>query len=282
MSAESTTPLLDRASVDSRNGSLHSPDPQNASSHTRSDDRSEWPRDLGWSSESTPLLQHQDDDGQQYGTATQNRSSSPSLHESSSHLGLFERKDRRPPWAIIITIALLTVAVLLILALGFSAPAVVKEYAQQAAVFTPQRIALDSATPTGIRARIQGDVVLDGSRVRQKSVRDIGRLATWIAREIETGETEVHVYLPEYGNVLLGTVSIPPVKLKIQDGHTNHIDILTDLESGDVTGLRRLANDWMAGRLGQLRIKGSANVNIKSGWLNLGNQVISAVLAFDG
>jgi hypothetical protein len=227
-------------------------------------------------------LQHQDDDGQQYGTESRDRSSSPSLHDSSSHLNPFEPKGHRPRWAIIISLAFLTIAVLLILALGFSAPAIVKEYAQEAAVFTPQRIAFDSATPSGIRARIEGDVTLDGSRVRQKSVRDIGRLATWIAREIETGETEVQVYLPEYGNVLLGTASIPPVKLNVQDGHANHINILTDLESGDVAALRQLANDWMAGQLGQLRIKGSASVNIKSGLLNLGNQVISTVLALDG
>lgn len=130
--------------------------------------------------------------------------------------------------------------------------------------------------------RVQGNVTLDGHRVSQKPVRDIGRFATWIAKEVEIGESQVDVYLPEYDNALLGTASLPTVKINIREGHVNYIDILAELQSGDVAGIRQVADDWMSGRLGELRVKSIANVAIKSGILNIGQQAISADIQIDG
>jgi hypothetical protein len=158
----------------------------------------------------------------------------------------------------------------------------VKEYAQQAVFFSPQKLSIDSATSSGISLRVQGNVTLDGHRVSQKPVRDIGRLATWFAREVEIGESKVDVYLPEYDNVLLGTASLPAVKLNIREGHVNYVDILAELQSGDVAGIRQVADDWMSGRLGELRVKSIANVAIKSGILDIGQQAISADMKIDG
>lgn len=272
MADESTTPLLDRASSQLRHVSPHPASPPGSSHSARSNVQRKRSRSFELSSEWTPLLQRRDEDLSRYGTETQDRSLSPTPHDPA--------KGRRP-WPTFVALASLTVAVLLILVFGFVAPSTVKEYAEKAAVFQPQKISIDSATLSGVRARVQGEFFLDGSRVQSKPVRDLGRFATWIAREIETGGTEMQVYLPEYGNVLLGTASLPPVKLNIRDGHVNQVDVLTDLQLGDVRRIRQVANDWLEGRLGQLRIKGTATVGLKSGLLDLGTQVISETLTFD-
>jgi hypothetical protein len=172
--------------------------------------------------------------------------------------------------------------VIAILCLGFAAPAIVEEYAQQAVVFDAKDLSIDSFTADGVRARVQGTFTLDASRVRRKAVADIGRMGTWIAREIETRESQVKVYLPEYGNVLLGIATVPALKVNIRNNHVNTIDFLTDLEAGDVDGIRRIANDWLDGQLGSLRVQGVATVPLKSGILSLGTQRISQSMLFEG
>jgi hypothetical protein len=164
----------------------------------------------------------------------------------------------------------------------FAAPAAVKQYAQEAVVFKPQRIALDSAISEGVSVRVQGEFSLDGSRVKHPFIRGTGRIATWIAKEVETGKTQVDVYLPEYDNALLGRAFLPAVKVNIREGHSNFIDIVANLQSGDVAGIRQVADDWMNGRLAQLRVQGTADVNLRSGILKFGSQAITADLALTG
>jgi hypothetical protein len=179
-------------------------------------------------------------------------------------------------------LVVLSLSTIAILVLGFAAPSMVKQYAQGAAVFEPTSLSIASFTPSGVRARIEGSFVLDATRVESQPVRLLGRLGTWLAREIESGESDVQVYLPEYGDVLVGTASVPPIKVNIRDGHLNHIDFLTDLRPGDVDGIRGIANDWLEGRLGMLKVKVLAMVPLKSGILNLGSQSISESLVFQG
>lgn len=169
-----------------------------------------------------------------------------------------------------------------ILCLGFAAPTIVEEYAQQAVVFESTNLSIDSFTATGVRARVQGTFTLDASRVQKKSVANIGRAGTWIAKEVETRESDVKVYLPEYGNILLGVATIPPLKVNIRDQHVNSIDFLTDLEPGDVNSIRQIANDWLDGRLASLRVQGVAIVSLKSGIFSLGTQKISQSMLFEG
>ena len=72
-----------------------------------------------------------------------------------------------------------------------------------------------------------------------------------------------------------------PSRLKVE-GHTNVIDFLSDLEPGDIDGIRQIANDWLEGRLGQLRVQGKADFGLKSGIFHLGRQSISESLFFEG
>ncbi|KAI9828569.1 MAG: hypothetical protein M1819_006561 [Sarea resinae] len=203
-----------------------------------------------------------------------------SLRSIQGRPGNKATKGRR--WPSLVAFIILTLVVVLIMGVGFFAPAIVREYATEAMVFEPTNLSIDSFTTTGVRARVQGTFALDGSKVKKKPVRDIGRAGTYIAKEIESGESTVEVYLPEYGNLLLGTATIPRMVMNIRDGHTNVIDFLTDVEPGDISGMRQIANDWLEGRLGQLRVLGKADVGLKSGIFHLGSQGISESLVFEG
>lgn len=232
------------------------------------------------SSESTPLL-HRREDELAYGTE-QGSSRSYSFASQNPPENGATKKRSRVPWPTVISLSVLTLSVLAILVLAFAAPAAVKEYAQQASVFKPTAVSIDSTTPEGVRARIQGDFVMDSGRVKNKSVRGIGRLATWIAREVETGPSNVEVYLPEYGNVLVGNATLPSIKVNIRNGHHTSVDFLTDLEAGDIRGIHAIAIDWIEGRLGRLSVKSKATVHLKSGLFALGTQVLTENIIIEG
>ena len=177
---------------------------------------------------------------------------------------------------------MLCILIIAILAFGFAMPAIVEEYADQAAVFEPTDLSIQSITSTGVKARVQGDFVLDASRVRRKSVRDLGRFGTWIAAAIEATPSNVHVYLPERDNILLGTAEIPPAVVSIRNGKVTHLDFVAEIEPGDFDGIRQIAKDWIDGRLSQLRVTGKGDIALKSGIFRLGTQTISKDVMFKG
>ena len=223
-------------------------------------------------SEQTPLLQ---DDEQSYRNT--NGAASPAVQSLQSVSD--QKKHHRAPT--IIALSFLSLAVLVILCIGFAAPAVVQEYAKEALVVQPEKLSIDSFTANGVRARIQATFYLDASRVRRKAVRDLGRFTTFIAREVESGPSHVRVTLPEYGGVLLGTAQVPPVKVNVRNGHSNRVDILTDLKPGDIDGIRAIAKDWLDGRLGSFSVKAIADLSLKSGIFPLGQQSIMQEMRFD-
>lgn len=246
--------------------------------------RSNQSRKSHLSSESTPLLSREEDDRPSYVDDQANGAalSPAALSLRSLQDGTSIKGNGRARWPTIVSLSILSLVAMAILGLGFAAPAVVEEYAKEAMVFEPTDLSIDSFTATGVKARIQGTFTLDASRVHKKPVRDLGRAGTWIAREVESGASKVQVYLPEYGNVLLGIANVPPIKVNIRNGHINYIDFLSDLEPGDIDGIRQIANDWLEGRLGQLRVKGVARLGLKSGLFSLGTQSISESLVFEG
>ncbi|CAK3867202.1 Ribonucleoside-diphosphate reductase large chain [Lecanosticta acicola] len=230
------------------------------------------------STEDTPLL------GGTEEVVERNDRSRP--QRQTSALSVFRRlrgsaaKSGRRRWPSLLALLLLCVLAVLIIVFAFIAPSAVEQYAQQAITFEPTSLSIDSFLDSGVRARIQGDFTMDASRVEKKSVRDMGRFCTYIAQWAETGPSELEVILPEYGNVLLGTAKVPGIKLYIRNGHTTRVDFLANLEPGDIDGIRRIANDWIDGRLGQLRVLGKAQVPLKSGLISLGRQSIQQEMAF--
>lgn len=236
------------------------------------------------SDESTPLLSR-DIDHPSHGDADryEERSSRAASSLKSLQNGFLGRKGKRlTRWTTVFAVTLLLLIVVVILGLGFAAPAVVEEYAKEAIVFEPTNLSIDSFTSTGVRARIQGDFTLDASRVHRKSVRDLGRAGTWIAKAVESKPSKVEVVLPEYGNVLMGTANVPPIVVDIRNGHTNHLDFLTDLNAGDVDGIRQIAMDWLHGKINRLSVKGTTDVSLKSGIFPLGTQSLSENMVFMG
>lgn len=227
------------------------------------------------SSETSPLLANEGGDVEAPDRSTPNSSSAASLLRS------FQGKQngaRR--WPSLVALLLLCLLVLLIIVLGFLGPAIVEDYAMQAATFEPTSLSIDSFTSTGVRARIQGNFKMDANKVKKKPVRDLGRFGTWIAREVESGASEVEVMLPAYGNVLLGTAHVPRIKVDVRNGHTTQVDFVSDLMPGNFEGIRRIAKDWIDGKLDSLRVEGRATVPLKSGIFSFGKQTISQSLHF--
>ncbi|KAJ5673866.1 hypothetical protein N7462_009305 [Penicillium macrosclerotiorum] len=272
MADEASQPLLTGQARSS------SPDPSPGTATFPDEPR----RSFELSSESTPLLHRRDDNLATYGTERRlSRSpSTVSRRSTSSESGATKRRSR-VRWPTLISLTLLTTGILAILFFAFAAPATVKEYAQEAAVFKPTALSIDSTTPDGVRARIQGDFVMDANRVKNKHMRNFGRFITWIATEVETGESNVDVYLPEYGNILVGNAALPSIKVNIRNGHQNHVDFLADLHAGDIQGIHSIAMDWIEGRLGRLSIRGKATIHLKSGLISMGTQVITDTVTFE-
>lgn len=165
---------------------------------------------------------------------------------------------------------------------GFLATEAVEEYAMQAADFKPTKLSLDSLTDHGVKVEVEGDFTMDASKVHKQSVRNLGRFGTWIAREAETGPADVDVYLPEYGNVRVGTAKIPGIKVNIRNGHTTHVSFFANVEPGSFDGIRNVAHDYLKGNLDQVRIKGKASIPLKSGLISLGSQVLEHSEVFSG
>lgn len=236
------------------------------------------------SAESTPLLSR-DVEHRGYGDAPTDRgapspaaSSLRSLQNGAS--GGKGKKLRR--WTIVLVVTILCLIVTAILGFGFAAPAIVEQYAKQAPVFEPTNLSIDSFTSSGVTARIQGHFKLDASRVSKKSVRDLGKAATWIASKVESSHSKVEVFLPEYGNILLGTADVPRLVVDVRDGHITPLDFLVDLTAGDVEGIQRIGRDWLDGRLDRLRVRGMAEVPLKSGIFGLGTQRLSEDMVLEG
>ncbi|KAI1327579.1 hypothetical protein F5Y16DRAFT_187829 [Xylariaceae sp. FL0255] len=240
-------------------------------------------RDSHESTESTPLLSATSGTpryNDQSATAADNDATSVHSHRSrTSSTHTATKRTRR--WPSFVAIGVLAILSIAIIVLVFIVPDAAQEYAQKAAVVKPTSLSIDSITPEGIRARIQADFKLDGSRVKNDHVRRIGRAATWVASQIGSEQTEVDVYAPDYNNVLLGSAVVPPLVVSLRDGTITKFDFIADVRPGNVEGMRSIANDWLDGRLERLRLDGQADLSLKSGIFPLGTHPVSESLVFE-
>ncbi|KFX99230.1 hypothetical protein V490_01891 [Pseudogymnoascus sp. VKM F-3557] len=212
----------------------------------------------------------------------------PPLSPASASLRSIQSGDsnssttKSKSWATITAVTGLSISVLVIISVLFFAPAVVEEYSKQSMVIDPTGLSIDSFTSTGVRARVQADFQLDAAKCKNSAIRTFGRLGTYIAHTVESEETEVKVYLPEYDNLLIGTATIPKVHASIRNGDVTHLDFLTDVKPAETTDLQRIVNDWLSGRMTQLTVKGMVDVPLKSGLFHLGNKTISPTFVLEG
>ncbi|KAI0861453.1 hypothetical protein F4860DRAFT_476132 [Xylaria cubensis] len=239
-------------------------------------------RDPHQSSESTPLLSNTsatpgyDDD---VAEPEVDRASIQSRHSHAPSTHSTKKKARR--WPSFIAMGILGCVAIAIIVLAFIVPDAVQEYAQQAAVIEPTSLSIDSITTDGVRARIQANFRLDGSRVTNDHVRRIGRASTWVANQLGSEKAEIDVYVPDYADILLGSAVIPPLVVSLRDGVTTHFDFIADIRPGNAEGMRMIANDWLDGRLEKLRLNGKTDLNLKSGVIPLGTHTISETLLFE-
>lgn len=228
-------------------------------------------------SETTPLLSRSTSEPDQ-SQPHHERSAESLLRILSNGSGKGSIWKRR--WPSMLALLVLSLVIVLILIFAFFAPSIVEQYAAQAVVFEPTSLSVDGFTETGVMARVQGDFWLDASRVHKKPVRDLGRFGTWIAQYAESGEAAIEVSLPERGNVVLGTAQVPRIKVDVRNGRVTHVDFLSDLQPGSKNGIRQIADDWIEGRLGQLRVVGKADVPVKSGMFSFGTQTLKKEILF--
>jgi hypothetical protein len=240
------------------------------------------------SHENTPLLSQNDTPGYSATDEEEERqridspaaTSLQSIHDGQAPATEHTKEGRR--WPTLIAISILALLAIGIITGAFFVPAAVEEYAKQSLVIEPTNLSVHNFTSTGVTVRVQAIFKVDASRVKNDAVRKIGRLGTWIAREVETTPSTVEVYLPEYGNVLLGTATVPRIAVDIRDGHHTALDFPAVLEPGKAEDIRRIANDWLEGRLDKIRIMGKTSVDLKSGIFPLGTQTIAESLVFEG
>lgn len=234
--------------------------------------------------ETTPLLA--DNNGRRadpsYSGPAQDDDAGSSVSRASSRDRISVHTTKKRRWPSIVAIILLALLSLAIILLAFFVPAAVEEYAKQGVVIEPTNLALESITADGVRARIQANFRLDASRVKNEQVRRIGQTATSIVRKLGTEKTVVSVYLPDLDNVLLGSAEIPALIISLVDGQTTAIDFIADLVPGNAEGIRSIANQWLEGRLGSVRLQGKADVALKTGLIPIGTHSVSESLVFEG
>lgn len=235
--------------------------------------------------ETTPLLpttsaaQSLSEDNQRSSGTLSTRAASD-LRQSISGQSLRKGRSCRR-WPSILALFSLCLVAVFILFLGFGAPQIVNEYAQQALVIKPVSLSIGAATDNGVWAKISADLTMDASRVQRKSIRDLGRFGTWIARKVESKETLLTVRLPEYSNMVVGTAVAPAVVLDIRNGHTTSLTFDSHLTLVEAEPIRAAARQWLNGELENIVFNAEAHVELKSGLLPLGRQQIAQSLSFE-
>jgi hypothetical protein len=243
-------------------------------------------REEGDPTESSPLLGRIDDDHHAHAAEHDGEDESSSQTQSRGW-SFWPRRNKSTGtrsawrWPSIIAMVILGIIVILIIVLGFLVPPAVKEYAEKAAVLEPTNLSIENITSDGIRARIRAKVYLDGSRVEDKNSRRIGKAVTGIMRKLETKETTVNVYLPDYADALAGTAVIPPLVVDIVNGHTNELDFVAEVNPGDAEHIRKIANDWLDGNLNKLKVVGKTKVHLQSGVFPLGSHDVAESMVFE-
>ncbi|KAK8130120.1 hypothetical protein PG999_002500 [Apiospora kogelbergensis] len=235
------------------------------------------------SGETTPLLSSTTDtpryDGDNDEPDNEAASIRSRLSDGSSTQSPKKGSTRR--WPSFIAMGVLGLTVIAIIALAYIVPDAVQEYAKQAAVVEPTSLSLESITAEGLRARIQATFRLDGARVANDHVRRVGKAATWVANQLGTEETSIVVTLPDYKDLLLGTATVPPLLIHLKDGDVTNFDFITDIVPGNMEGIRSIANEWLEGRLDKVRLRGKADLALKSGLLPLGTHSVAESLVFE-
>ncbi|KAF8418538.1 hypothetical protein EV426DRAFT_568186 [Tirmania nivea] len=191
------------------------------------------------------------------------------------------KSPRKRRWATLIALILLCLIGIAVLVMGFFVPAAAEQYAREAVTVNVSSLSIESFTSRGVQARVKAKVHVDASRVKNKFVRNIGRLGTAIAKKVSTEEGELHVFLLDYDNALLGNASIPPMVIDIRNGHSNFYDFISTVEPVSLDTAQKVVEDYIDGKLKSLEVMGSTRITMRSGILPLGNQLLTDTMKLE-
>lgn len=228
-------------------------------------------------SETTPLLQA--------GSSTAPSSSDRTLRACPVH---DPNSPRSPPcralrgWRSVVYLALLSVSVVTTLFVGLLGPSAAARYAKEAAILDISKLAVESFTDRGARVLIQAKVTIDANRVDSRAFRTFGIIGGWLARKVSTGEATIFIYLPDFSEGVLGTATAPATDLGIQNGQITSIGFVSEVETCSPEILQNVANAYFNRGLGFIRVRGEANITLKSGILGFGTQKRTIEMTFEG
>jgi len=167
-----------------------------------------------------------------------------------------------------------------------------KSFVTQATIINIKSVSLDSLSSNSkaVNIRVKASFGFDASRVEKSSVRNIGRLATGIVRKVYIGDdSTVELALPDYSDENLARVMlVDGLEVDVRDGRMNELEFVSEVMPGsdeqEVENVaKRLVDEIVGGKgMDRLRVKGDANVGLKSGIFSLRKQRIQQTLVLDG
>lgn len=205
---------------------------------------------------------------------------SPS-HETTS---LFEPSPSRSKWTSWKLLALLALIASFtsILVLGFLVPTAAQRYAEEAPDVALEGISVESYTKEGVNVRVLGSVHFDAARVKNFDGRNVGRFAGRLLKTVRTGPSDIELFLPGYGEAVVGRVSIPPMAVDIRNGHTTALNFTALVQPVSTKIVSMVLSDALMNRLKVIKATAISKVHVKAGWLPLGNQKIVKMVILDG
>ncbi|KAJ6785770.1 hypothetical protein PWT90_06615 [Aphanocladium album] len=199
---------------------------------------------------------------------------SDAASDAPSSQGPIKPQQSKRRWPSLVAMLLLGSLVIVTIVLGYLVPPAVQTYIEKAVVLEPTGLSLDSISFTGIRARVQGNFRMDATRVEDDTARRIGRIAMSIMRTVGAEQTHIKLYVPGYGDAMVGSAIVPPLDLNLVDGHNTFIDVVADLKLGDNASIKKIVNDWLTGKISELEVKTATALQLKSGMIPLGTHDI--------
>ncbi|KAI5778198.1 hypothetical protein EDC01DRAFT_622872 [Geopyxis carbonaria] len=182
------------------------------------------------------------------------------------------RRSRQ--WPKTVALFALLWSIILILLMGFFAPATGKSYAEGAVVVNVSNVSVYSYTENGANVHVAGTVHVNANLVENLFIRTFGRLGSSLLQRVHLGNSTLRMSLPAYADTVVGTAVFPAMTLDIRNGRSTKLDIIFVVEPTSPTIVTSVIQDYIQGTLDYLIIHGEASVGVRSGWLRLGRTLM--------
>jgi hypothetical protein len=158
----------------------------------------------------------------------------------------------------------------------------VQNYATQATTYSLANIQVEEFTDSGVIATAEVNVTIDAGRVSSAGVRNLGRLATSIFKHAYTKPCTVSILLPQYNGAQVALAHLPFLSLDIRNGHTNVLEITSNVTITDEALAVQLTSDFLAGRRSEIETIGETDIYITAGIIPLGRHHVRQEVTVQG